>query len=70
MSDYADAMIALAEMLPEQSNDIRLRAIVLEVTDLRIRLAKAEKDRDRWRSGFRELIKCAVNHAKGMETTK
>ena len=41
-----------------------------EVADLRIRLSKAEKDRDRWRSGFRELIKCAVNHAKGMETTK
>ena len=41
-----------------------------EIAQLRARLAVAEKDRDRWRSGFRELVSCTVDHAAGMETTK
>ena len=46
MSDYTEAMVSLAEMLPEQSDDPRLRAIVREVTSLHTRLAEARQQKD------------------------
>lgn len=43
MSAYTEAMVSLAEMLPQEGDDPRLRAIANEVGRISARLALAER---------------------------
>ncbi len=56
MSAYTEAMIALAEMLPEQGDDPRLRAIANEVGKLTAEVEALRRESRKWEDGHAALV--------------